>query len=337
MRVAYYSPMPPEPQRGGRLQRPAVPALERVLDVDVMRPGRRRRGTLSTCGSSTSATAPRRTGGSSTRSAAQRGLVVLHELVVHHLVAGVTLGARRRGRLPRCDAARGGVVGRLLAHGVIDGLIPPLWERRAVDFPLVARRWPTRTASSSIPVRRERGVRAAGYGGRDVPIPIPRGLHPPSSRGASVRAGGRPLRRSWPPQPAEAHRTGAGSVCALRPPFPEPGSSSPAASPASTSSARSATAGCGLRRHPRLRRRGDALAAPRRPPTPASTSASRRWARRPGSRCARCRRARRSSYRTSAGSPSCPTPSRSRSRSAKARSTRSRRRSAARPRPGHRD
>ena len=30
-----------------------------------------------------------------------------------------------------------GVFGRLIAHGVIDGLIPPVWETRAEDFPLV--------------------------------------------------------------------------------------------------------------------------------------------------------------------------------------------------------
>ena len=29
-----------------------------------------------------------------------------------------------------------GVVGRLLAHGVLDKRIPPLWESRPADFPL---------------------------------------------------------------------------------------------------------------------------------------------------------------------------------------------------------
>ena len=29
-----------------------------------------------------------------------------------------------------------GVVGRLLAHGVLDKRIPPLWENRPEDFPL---------------------------------------------------------------------------------------------------------------------------------------------------------------------------------------------------------
>ena len=44
---------------------------------------------------------------------------------------------RRRARLPRRDGARGGVVGRLLAHGVLDKRIPPLWRagRRTTTSP----------------------------------------------------------------------------------------------------------------------------------------------------------------------------------------------------------
>ena len=29
-----------------------------------------------------------------------------------------------------------GVVGRMLAHGVLDNRLPPLWETRPEDFPL---------------------------------------------------------------------------------------------------------------------------------------------------------------------------------------------------------
>jgi glycosyltransferase involved in cell wall biosynthesis len=61
---------------------------------------------------------------------------VLHDLVIHHLIAGLTLG---RGDAEGYRAAmfrEDGVVGRLLAHGVVDGLVPPLWETRAEQFPL---------------------------------------------------------------------------------------------------------------------------------------------------------------------------------------------------------
>ena len=68
------------------------------------------------------------------------GVVVLHEFVLHHLVAGLTLG---RGDGPGYLGAMqrdAGVVGRLLGHGVLDGVVPPLWEVRPEDFPLAGER-----------------------------------------------------------------------------------------------------------------------------------------------------------------------------------------------------
>ena len=48
------------------------------------------------------------------------GVVVLHDFVVHHLVAGMTIGRRDgHGYLDAMEREHG-VVGRLLAHGVLD-------------------------------------------------------------------------------------------------------------------------------------------------------------------------------------------------------------------------
>jgi glycosyltransferase involved in cell wall biosynthesis len=64
------------------------------------------------------------------------GLVVLHDFVLHHLVAGLTVGrGDGHGYLDAMEREHG-VVGRLLAHGVLDKRIPPLWENRPHDFPL---------------------------------------------------------------------------------------------------------------------------------------------------------------------------------------------------------
>jgi len=64
------------------------------------------------------------------------GVVVLHDFVLHHLVAGMTVGRRDgHGYLDLMEREHG-VVGRLLAHGVLDKRIPPLWESRPADFPL---------------------------------------------------------------------------------------------------------------------------------------------------------------------------------------------------------
>jgi glycosyltransferase involved in cell wall biosynthesis len=66
-----------------------------------------------------------------------------------------------------------GVVGRLLAHGVIDGLVPPLWERRAADFPLTREvlAWALGVVVHSEHV--EQHVRETAYSGPVLRIPHP--------------------------------------------------------------------------------------------------------------------------------------------------------------------
>ena len=63
-------------------------------------------------------------------------MVVLHDFVLHHLVSGITLGRRNGNAYLDAMEREAGVVGRLLAHGVMDKRIPPLWESRPEDFPL---------------------------------------------------------------------------------------------------------------------------------------------------------------------------------------------------------
>src|SRR5207244_1224419 len=64
------------------------------------------------------------------------GVVVLHEYVLHHLVAGTTIG-RGNGRAYLDAMERElGVAGRLLGLGVLDNLLPLLWETQPERFPL---------------------------------------------------------------------------------------------------------------------------------------------------------------------------------------------------------
>ncbi len=65
------------------------------------------------------------------------GVVVLHEFVLHHLVAGLTIGRKDPHAYLAAMERDGGVVGRMLGHGVLEGRVPPLWEVRPEDFPLV--------------------------------------------------------------------------------------------------------------------------------------------------------------------------------------------------------
>ena len=120
----------------GRLQRAAPAGAPRTLDVEVVRRGRKRapRGVdvaLYHVGNNPDAhawivDALRRS----------PGVVVLHDFVLHHLVAGMTVGRRDgHGYLDAMEREHG-VVGRLLGHGVLDKRIPPLWESRPEEFPL---------------------------------------------------------------------------------------------------------------------------------------------------------------------------------------------------------
>lgn len=136
MRVAYFSPMPPERSGIADYSALLLPALRAHVDVDVVKRGSKRppRGSdvaLYHVGNNPDAhgwivDALRRT----------PGVVVLHDFVLHHLVAGVTLGrGNANGYLDLLEREHG-VVGRLLGHGVIEKRVPPLWESRALDFPL---------------------------------------------------------------------------------------------------------------------------------------------------------------------------------------------------------
>ena len=55
----------------------------------------------------------------------RRGIVVLHDFVLHHLIAGLTVGRGDGDGYLDAMQRDAGVFGRLIAHGVIDGLIPP--------------------------------------------------------------------------------------------------------------------------------------------------------------------------------------------------------------------
>jgi glycosyltransferase involved in cell wall biosynthesis len=118
------------------------------------------------------------------------GLVVLHDFVLHHLVAGVTIGRRDgHGYLDALEREHG-VVGRLLGHGVLDKRLPPLWEARPEEFPLAG---DVLALARGLVVHSryvEGRARAAGYDG-----PIARIPHPawPEPRVAAAQVVGDPL------------------------------------------------------------------------------------------------------------------------------------------------
>jgi len=136
VKVAYYSPLPPENSGIADYSALLLPALRERIEVEVVKRGRTRppRGTdvsLYHVGNS-----PEAHGWIVDALRRRPGLVVLHELVLHHLVAGITIGRKDgRGYLDALERDAG-LPARLLGHGVLEGRVPPLWETRPEDFPL---------------------------------------------------------------------------------------------------------------------------------------------------------------------------------------------------------
>ncbi|OLE01725.1 MAG: hypothetical protein AUG91_00495 [Actinobacteria bacterium 13_1_20CM_4_69_9] len=135
MRVAYYSPLPPERSGIADYSALLLPALERVLDVDVVRRGRTRPVAADVAlyhvGND-----PESHGWIVDALRRRPGVVVLHDFVLHHLVAGLTIGRKDGPGYLAAMERDAGVPGRLLAHGVLDGRVPPPWETRPEEFPL---------------------------------------------------------------------------------------------------------------------------------------------------------------------------------------------------------
>ena len=136
MKVAYYSPLPPERSGIADYSALLLPVLGRLVDVEVVRRGRTRPVAADVAlyhiGND-----PEAHGWIVDALCRRPGVVVLHDFVLHHLVAGLTLG-RKDGRAYLAALERdAGIPGRLLAHGVLEGRVLPLWETRPDEFPLV--------------------------------------------------------------------------------------------------------------------------------------------------------------------------------------------------------
>ena len=171
MKVAYYSPLPPSRSGIADYSRLLLPALRERVDVVVAERGKRTPDAdvaLYHLGNEPEAhdwivDALRK----------RPGVVVMHEYVLHHLVAGVTIGrGDGRGYLDAMERELG-VAGRLLGLGVLDNLLPLLWETQPERFPLAGVFLDQATgviAHSRYVAERARG---AGYTGRIWRIPHP--------------------------------------------------------------------------------------------------------------------------------------------------------------------
>jgi glycosyltransferase involved in cell wall biosynthesis len=189
VKVAYYSPLPPSRSGIADYSELLLPALrERVEEVVLAYPGKRQPDadvSLYHIGND-----PDAHGWILEALREQPGVVVLHEYVLHHLISGVTLGRRdARGYFEAMERELG-VVGRLIALGVADNLLPLLWETQPERFPLVGTVLDLAQGVIVHSAYVEERVREAGYRG-----PVWRIPHPvwPSHPATAAEVHGEPL------------------------------------------------------------------------------------------------------------------------------------------------
>jgi glycosyltransferase involved in cell wall biosynthesis len=189
VKVAYYSPLPPSRSGIADYSTLLLPALRERVEVVVAEPGKKAPAAdvaLYHIGND-----PEAHGWIVDALNERPGVVVLHEYVLHHLIAGITIGrGNARGYLDAMERELG-VAGRLLGLGVLDNLLPLLWETQPERFPL-----------AGVVLDQARGLivhsryvgdhaRSAGYDGRLWRIPHP--VWPPAEADPAADVSGEPL------------------------------------------------------------------------------------------------------------------------------------------------
>jgi glycosyltransferase involved in cell wall biosynthesis len=172
VRVGYYSPLPPERSGIADYSALLLPELRQRIEVVTAKRGLRRTPRadvdLYHVGND-----PEHHWWIVEALHRRPGVVVLHDFVLHHLIAGMTLGRKHGEGYLDAMQREAGPVGRMLAHGVIDGVLPAVWERRAHEFPLTGEVLSSATGMVVHSAYVERRVREHRYAGPVWRIPHP--------------------------------------------------------------------------------------------------------------------------------------------------------------------
>jgi glycosyltransferase involved in cell wall biosynthesis len=189
LKVAYYSPLPPERSGIADYSALLLPALEQRIDVTVVPRGATRAPRGSDVALYHVGNNPDAHGWIVDALESQRGLVVLHDFVLHHLIAGLTIGRGDPEAYLGAMQRDAGALGRMLAHGVVDHLLPPIWEERAHDFPLAGKVLDRAEGVVCHSHFVERLAREYGYDGPIWVVPMP--AWPSVKLGARLAPAGR--------------------------------------------------------------------------------------------------------------------------------------------------
>jgi len=173
MKVAYFSPLPPSTSGIADYSALLLPALEQLVDVEVVRPGRTRPVADADISLYHVGNDPDAHGWILDALRRRSGVVVLHDFVLHHLLAGATIGRNDGHAYLAAMEREAGAAGRMLGWGVLEGRVPPLWEVRPTEFPLVGEILDRATALIVHSHYVEARVRERGYEGPLWHIPHP--------------------------------------------------------------------------------------------------------------------------------------------------------------------
>jgi glycosyltransferase involved in cell wall biosynthesis len=173
LKVAYDSPLPPERSGIADYSALLLPALMERMDVAVVARGATKPPRGTDVGLYHVGNNPDAHGWIVDALEERRGLVVLHDFVLHHLMAGLTIGRGNPEGYLGAMQRDAGVVGRLLAHGVVDHLLPPIWEERAAEFPLAGGVLDRADGVICHSTYVEEQARAYGYEGPIWVVPMP--------------------------------------------------------------------------------------------------------------------------------------------------------------------
>ena len=171
MRIAYYSPLPPERSGIADYSARLLPALKQRMDVEVARSRRRllRRTDVALYHVGNN---PQAHGWIVDALRRRPGVVVLHDLVLHHLVAGLTLARGNAGAYVAAMERDGGEEARRLAEHVAAGRVRPPWETAPERYPLAGEILGHATGLIVHSRYTERGAREEGYTGRIWRVPL---------------------------------------------------------------------------------------------------------------------------------------------------------------------
>jgi glycosyltransferase involved in cell wall biosynthesis len=170
VKVAYYSPLPPARTGIADYSALLVPALRERLELEVPRRGKHASADVSVYHVGNN---PEFHGWIVDALRREPGVVVLHDFVLHHLVAGLTLARKDVNGYLRAMEREAGLPGRLLALGVVDGCVPPLWSTRPEDFPLAGEVLDLATGLIVHSRHVAERARSAGFAGPIWHIPMP--------------------------------------------------------------------------------------------------------------------------------------------------------------------